>query len=154
MGLFSRLEDGRILVGPQDPPLYLSRRNLCLPLEGSADLMLLRPDIDWKSLAHYARDYVRTVDGNLLSDQMSLTPLGPKHRIRPFDSSGDWLAFAPVRDYEYLGMKRDGSLWYWNEANEAAGAKGRMVDGHLVRPQSHLKIPFRFRPRKLGHLEL
>lgn len=116
--------------------------------------MLLRPDLDWESLANYAQEYVRTLDGTLLSEQKALTPLGFRRRIRPFDATGDWLAFTEVNHLEYLGLKRDGSIWYWNEANEAAGEKGRKVDGHLVRPELDLAIPLRFRPRKLGQLDL
>ncbi len=65
----------------------------------------------------------------------------------------DWLLETQMSNIEWLGLKHDGSIWYWSHLNSVSSHYPFNFEGKPATPSKDLIIPRRFRPVKIGMLD-
>ena len=161
--VFGRLADGRTLVVALHPGVglaLLSAFITFLPEDersvgGDGANFILRPEIDWDTIHIAQRTYAITHDRRLVSFQQGKQPEEWEYRYEEA-AGGNWIAFAyDRRTWEHMGVKADGSLWKWKGANFLKQfMRLARIHEELMETEKGKLIPDRFRPERIGFLEL
>lgn len=78
------------------------------------------------------------------------TPFGRRGRLVDRDTS--WVIATEIDYSEWIGLKHDGSLWYWHNLNQWM-SRDETFEGRYIGSPSERLIPMRFRPVKIGMLD-
>lgn len=177
--LLSKLDDGRILVGPTSPDADRWLAGLTIPLpeelksDSAINLKLLKPEIDWNTI-HYSGireiTYAITHGGEIVFVDRDSLRDGKGHSFRGLDYGGDWIAvgssfgsWGQVDQANYLmrpfdrweiGLKKDGSVWEWRDPLDFRYFGDHRVAEENLGAEKRRLLPWPFRPQRIGFLEL
>ena len=157
--ILGRLKDGRIVVAPLFPGAdsYISGFTMPLPEDLQANagegVSLLRPEIDWDTISLWRKTLAITHDRRLVSFAYNMRP--KEEGFRYVEMGGNWSAFVSAwKSMEHVGVKEDGSLWKWRVIENRGYYSSGVLYGAMVAAEQKKLIPGRFRPKRLGFLEL
>jgi hypothetical protein len=114
---------------------------------------LLRPEIDWDTISLWRKTLAITHDRRLVSFAYNMRP--KEEGFRYVEMGGNWSAFVSAwKSMEHVGVKEDGSLWKWRVIENRGYYSSGVLYGAMVAAEQKKLIPGRFRPKRLGFLEL
>ena len=121
--------------------------------EPQRDVWMLKPEIDWQTLSLWIKPASLTHDGRIVTRVRHDNDL-PVLSYNEY--GGDWIAYAyDWRTWEAIGLKSDGGFWKWrypDYPNEQTF--GTPTWNSFLHTQSKKLLPGRFRPERVGFLDL